>query len=451
MSPLTSLLKAISVDESLANFPHFKGRKLPLFSNFHRIGTMPKLPENLQVGWVQHPEFKKRFSIGVFTAKREFIQLGVVDEKLRVFFGNDVDMDLQPLNPDMLFSKYDNDVVARISKKAKFSEFSVNRLYDIRRVGRDASSLTLKDFQSADSRSQFAIEAEQGGVFYIDKIEDEPVWLSSWIMDVERDSYTLEQLRLELPENLRVGLSLRDAVTISCFASYLIPSNEGLVLGFGASHIMSMLNERIAQTPLNAIVRCVENIRKAQELGYRVSGLELYFIELMQDSGALDKNVELFDDSNIEKLSLDFSQNGMPVFRSDDSVNINGNYKLFKIEGALHRFNALSEFLDMNNHVGMPVNEDYADVDLVRRIDHMLIVNPMLTMFSDNMPVDILEHLEDYNYYVQELLDYVLSTVDDVRNEELLSSQKNTVIPEEMLDLLADNSREWLFRRTLAR
>ena len=61
------------------------------------------------------------------------------------------------------------------------------------------------------------------------------MWLASWLKTGSR--YTLEQMRANLPANMRFDLEYRDAITIAFFAAYMLPQMNGLLVGFGSGNI----------------------------------------------------------------------------------------------------------------------------------------------------------------------------------------------------------------------
>ena len=54
------------------------------------------------------------------------------------------------------------------------------------------------------------------------------MWLASWLKTGSR--YTLEQMRANLPANMRFDLEYRDAITIAFFAAYMLPQMNGLLV-----------------------------------------------------------------------------------------------------------------------------------------------------------------------------------------------------------------------------
>ena len=72
--------------------------------------------------------------------------------------------------------------------------------------------------------------------------------------------YTLEQMRANLPADMRHDLEYRDAVAIAFFAAYMLPQINGLLIGFGSGNIFRRLNR---EAPIGAIRR---SIRDTMEL-----------------------------------------------------------------------------------------------------------------------------------------------------------------------------------------
>lgn len=165
----------------------------------HVIDGFEGVPGGFRLGWAQLPQTHGHaFSIGLFTDSDHFAQIALADGKARVFAGTDPDMDTQELEPRFVFVKEE--------------------------------TLTLADgprLGHAASRNPKTVRATQGGV--VGRMPGgRMMWLASWLKTGNR--YTLEQMRANLPANMRFDLEYRDAITIAFFAAYMLPQMNGLLV-----------------------------------------------------------------------------------------------------------------------------------------------------------------------------------------------------------------------------
>lgn len=311
----------------------------------HIIDGFEGVPGGFRLGWAQLPQTHGHaFSIGLFTDSDHFAQIALADGKARVFAGTDPDMDTQELEPRFVFVKEE--------------------------------TLTLADgprLGHAASRNPKTVRATQGGV--VGRMPGgRMMWLASWLKTGSR--YTLEQMRANLPANMRFDLEYRDAITIAFFAAYMLPQMNGLLVGFGSGNIFRRLNR---EAPIGAIRRSIRDTMSARSHGMRASGLEDYFADLMREAHALDTDRGLEAVHGAEPLRLyTSSYSGCYFFAWDSSLPFSAVLCALNIEGNLNRFAAVSSWLERNARIGALPTEDTVTRAEAAQIDFALLENPTL-------------------------------------------------------------------------
>ncbi|MBT1165458.1 tetratricopeptide repeat protein [Bifidobacterium simiarum] len=322
-------------------------RPLGPLTKKHILDAMPGVPEGLAVGWAQFPETRGRgFTLGVFPDRRHCAPVAFVDDKGRVFAGEEIAPDVQGADPVFLFAKEEEILVMK------------SRLEGRRDGG-------------AEDGYEHAL---QGGIVGRDE-NDEMMWLASWLKSDNR--YTLEQLRPELPVGLRAGLEYRDAIASAFFATYLLPRFNGVLIGFGSGNIFRRLR---GEAPIGAIRRSVKDTLRARAHGLRASGLEDHFADLMNEAGALDKAEGLEAVHGAEPLKLFTSPfSGGYFFGWDSSLEFRPALTALRIEGNLNRFADVSLWLERNGRIGANPTEDNVTHAQAAQLDRALLLNPALT------------------------------------------------------------------------
>ena len=207
------------------------------------------------------------------------------------------------------------------------------------------------------------------------------MWLASWLKTGNR--YTLEQMRANLPANMRFDLEYRDAITIAFFAAYMLPQMNGLLVGFGSGNIFRRLNR---EAPIGAIRRSIRDTMSARSHGMRASGLEDYFADLMREAHALDTDQGLEAVHGAEPLRLyTSSYSGCYFFAWDSSLPFSAVLCALNIEGNLNRFAAVSSWLERNARIGALPTEDTVTRAEAAQIDFALLENPALAFFGSNI------------------------------------------------------------------
>ncbi|MFT8703803.1 MAG: tetratricopeptide repeat protein [Bifidobacterium sp.] len=330
---------------SKALSPWVKRRILP---------AMGGIPGGLAIGWVQFPSMKgKAFSLGVFPDDTHFAQVALADDKGRVFLGSDTGMDTHGLDASFMFSKEG-----------------------------DVSLPSGPRFGSEEATEQRFIKAVQGGMVGRDQT-GRMTWLASWLKSGNR--YTLEQLRPQLPHEMRFNLEYRDALAIGFFTTYMLPQLDGFLIGFGSGNIFRRLNR---EAPIGAIRRAVRDTIEARAKGLRASGLEDHFADLMREAGALDPVGGLEAVHGAEPLHLfTSSYSGCYFFSWDSGLAFGPALRSLKIEGNLNRFSSVSTWLERNARMGVFPTEDTVTRAEAAQIDFALLLNPALSALQvDDYP-----------------------------------------------------------------
>lgn len=380
--------------------PVVKRRAFPALEN---------VPEGLVLGWAQLPSTRGRgFSLGIFPDRDHFAQVAFADTHGRVFVGTDLDMDIQDMQPRFMFGK-EKDVTLPNGERLGLGTGQARR---------NVFGRTLRD--------NGEVKAITGGVIGRDDT-GRMTWLASWLKAGNR--YTLEQMRANLPADMRHNLEYRDAIAIAFFAAYMLPQINGLLIGFGSGNIFRRLNR---EAPIGAIRRSIRDTMEARAHGMRASGLEDHFADLMREAGALDKTPGLEAVHGAEPLHLYTSTYSSGYFFTwDKSLAFNQALKSLKIEGNLNRFAAVSAWLERNSSRGLNPTEDTVTRAEAAQIDMKLIENPAIMALN---PYDGSDERRA-----------VLSLVSD-------AEQAAGRIREEFPDPrnAAQQTDEWVYRQTLS-
>lgn len=380
--------------------PVVKRRSFPALEN---------VPEGLVLGWAQLPSTRGRgFSLGIFPDRDHFAQVAFADTHGRVFVGADLDMDIQDMQPRFMFGK----------------EKEVT-LPNGERLGHDMGQ-TRRNMLGRAIRNNGEVKAITGGVIGRDDT-GRMTWLASWLKAGNR--YTLEQMRANLPAEMRHDLEYRDAVAIAFFAAYMLPQINGLLIGFGSGNIFRRLNR---EAPIGAIRRSIRDTMEARAHGMRASGLEDHFADLMREAGALDNTPGLEAVHGAEPLHLYTSTYSSGYFFTwDKSLAFNQALKSLKIEGNLNRFAAVSAWLERNSSRGLNPTEDTVTRAEAAQIDMKLIENPAIMALN---PYDG----SDERRAVLSLVNAAEHAADRIREE--FPDPRNAT----------PRTDEWVYRQTLS-
>lgn len=325
------------------------------WTRHHAFTGFPDVPGPIRPGWVQLPGARV-FAIGFFLSSRRFMQIALADDRGRVYATDEPNSDLHGREPEFFLFKE--------------GEWTIP---DGPRVGHTAAT------------GGRTIRVAHGGVVCAEA-NGVNRWLASWIEAGRR--YTLEQLRVTLPDELRVGLEYRDAVTVAFFAAYLLPKMRGLLLGFGSGNIFRRLEQ---QAPLSAIRDSARDAAEARAHGLRTSGLEDHAVMLMREIGALGDLPALQPDHGAEPMHLITSElSGNYFLTWDTSLPFDAALTSMRIEGNLNRFAQVSSWLETNASHGIEPTEDTVSQAQAALIDQALLTNPALSAFPRTEPIDVL-------------------------------------------------------------
>ncbi|KAB7788672.1 tetratricopeptide repeat protein [Bifidobacterium cebidarum] len=358
----------------------------------HTFPALENVPEGLVLGWAQLPSTRGRgFSLGVFPDRDHFAQVAFADSHGRVFVGADPDMDVQDMKPRFMFGK-EKEVTLPDGERLGLDEHS--------RAGR------MRSLEHAvRRRSGKSVNAIAGGVVGRDDT-GRMTWLASWLKTGNR--YTLEQMRANLPADMRHNLEYRDAIAIAFFAAYMLPQINGLLIGFGSGNIFRRLNR---EAPIGAIRRSVRDTLAARAHGMRASGLEDHFADLMREAGAMDKLPGLEAVHGAEALHLyTSSYSNSYFFAWDKSLAFTQALKALKIEGNLNRFAAVSAWLERNSSLGRTLTEDTVTRAEAAQIDMKLIENPAI------MALDPYDGADEHQAVLR-LVDIAKRTAEQIRDD----------------------------------
>lgn len=380
-------------------------------------------------GWVQLPQSSSSgFAIGVFYGSHSFRQLAFADGHGRVFVS----------------SAYEQGIVDQ-------ADFFFSKEQEVRRPQAYRAQTSLKHVVDVIQSRGKVRKAIRGGIVARNS-QGVYTWLASWLKVDNR--YTLEQLRMPLPERLRTNLEYRDALTIAFFAAYFLPSMQGKLIGFGSGNIFKHLNR---QAPISAIRQSVRETMQTQAQGYRVSSLEKYFADLMHQAGAFDPEYRLEAVHGAEPLALvSSSYSGAYTLTWEQQLSLSSVLAVLRIEGNLNRFASVSMWLERNATDSVTPTEDTVTEAQVAQADIAFIENPALlalhTLDMGNIRLDQDQWVEAIEHFMHvagqhaEKMSYIYPA---------LSDTDQSIDDDQWIDSGVDPSNEkshseWAYRQTMA-
>lgn len=370
----------------------------------HELDLMPA-GSDIRFGWAQLPSAQQQgFSLGVFLDTNHFVPIAFADGNGRVFVGNSETVDPYTSEARLIFTM---DGKLELPDGPRFGHAPQNSGRKLRVI-----------------RGSISVRGADGTM----------MWIASWLK--AKNKYTLEQMRMPLPEHLRIGLEYRDAMAVAFFAGYIMPQAQGLLTGFGSGNIFRRLNR---EAPLGAIRRSVQDTLEARSHGLRTSGLEDYFADLMGQCGALTTVDGLEAEHGAEPSHLWASSYSHTYFLSiDRPMPVDAALAVLKIENAINRFANVSAWLEHNALAGKQPIEDTVTRAQAAQIDRMLLDNPALLAFDDgSQTFNALENLLDGDGY--KAVNDLVSVAGDVTRE---------LAKREHMD--AHKPGEWLYRYSLS-
>lgn len=403
---------------------------LPALTKHRMFTQFEGVPDALALGWAQLPQSNgQAFSLGVFMGERHFAQIALADGKGRVFIGTDPAMDTHGMEPCLIFGK---EGLSRLSQDSRLGKSGVTQESSFESVLRQ---LRLAAQPGQSGQGQHGVDVVRGGIVGRDT-SGQMMWLASWLKHANR--YTLEQLRMELPESMRFDLEYRDAIAIAFFGAYMLVQIGGQLIGFGSGNIFRRLNR---EAPMGAIRRCVRDMNDARSRGLRVSGLEEYFSDLMEQAGAMEPTAGLEAVHGAEPLHLyTSSYSGSYFFAWDSSMEFAPALTALRIEGNLNRFSSVSGWLERNARIGaMPIEDTVTRIQAAQ-IDLALLEDPALSAlgFDDQQAADLSD--DDGIRAIEHMLDVAQESAHAIADES----------PDPAGNANARSDSEWVYRQTLA-
>ncbi len=252
------------------------------WTRHHAFTGVPDVPGPIRPGWVQLPGARV-FAIGFLLSTRRFMQIALDDDRGRVYATDEPNPDLHGREPEFFLFKEGEWTIPdgpRLGHTAATGGRTIRVAHatdepnpDLH--GREPEFFLFKEGEwtipdgprlgHTAATGGRTIRVAHGGVVCAEA-NGVNRWLASWIEAGRR--YTLAHLRVTLPDELRVGLEYRDAVTVAFFAAALLPKMRGLLLGFGSGNIFRRLEQ---QAPLSAIRDSARDAAEAHAHGLRTS------------------------------------------------------------------------------------------------------------------------------------------------------------------------------------
>ncbi|WP_418968803.1 tetratricopeptide repeat protein [Alloscardovia omnicolens] len=312
-----------------------------------------------RVGWVHDPVKMNvnQVALGIFTDKKRFAPVAVVDSHARIYEANLLDADISDLEPRV--------IVAREG---------LGHVHEYRFLRENPTPSTME-----------TMAVEHGAV--VARSEDGRLrWLSSWLKTEQKgkEYYTFEQVRSSaVSTSETANLEFRDAMCMAYFVIYAQPTlATGLVhvTGFGTSNIYRRIRQ---QAPLSAIRSSVNDINNARSAGLKISGLEEYFLHAMRESGALDRIAQLEATHGQENLELMTNpKSHLYYLHSRNGVDFESALKTLRIESNLNRFSAVSSVIENNYHFDFTPTEDFISLAYAAKLSSDLLENPAFDALS---------------------------------------------------------------------
>ena len=296
----------------------------------------------------------------------------------------------------------------------------------------------------------------------LDTAEGDPRWVASWVQEGGR--YGLREMKMPLPDGLRSGLSYRDAVAVGFFAAAYLPLVAGHPQGYGSGAVFRLLRE---QAPMAAIRNTIASITDDTLAGYRISGLDRFFLSLPDQLDFLSGSIApLLPRHGLEPLILTtsaYSHAFLLRTREDTmagpgqqgvGLDTAGEFEALRLESAFNRFSLVSAILESNALTGTEPVEEEADEATVARLDRGILRDPVLTALP--VPGSVLWRGQESAFddegsrvspgarpdvpsYLLGAQDYARATTDRLLQDEKQAGRSSAV------------AGEWAYRQSLAR
>lgn len=377
------------------------------------------IPANatIGVGWAQLPRLGgASIALGIFTPDGRFSQVALADWHGRVFLapppvseaaGLDVSFTFLPENTRVMHEEGEGSdresepkpaaSPRRVSRAGRpFSQlwgrFSRRAQKTLRALNgtppaaRHARLTGMASNPMAELEGPLPADAIIHGAMLsaLDVPDNDPRWVASWTQQGGR--YNLQEMKMPLPRGLRENLGYRDAVAIGFFAAGYLPLITGFPEGYGSGAVFRLLRE---QAPMAALKNTIAVITTTARAGYRVSGLDRFFVSLPRQLGFLNgRAAPLLPRHGLEPLALTtsaysrafmlhsrVSQGGQEAV----TLNMVGEFEALRLESALNRFSLVSALLETNAITGLGPVEETADEQTASRMDRKILRDPVLT------------------------------------------------------------------------
>lgn len=322
----------------------------PLIKSRVIDGIPYRFPKSHMYGWAQLPSANNRgFCIGLFLDRTHFVPMAFADAQGRVFVGSSTDSEAAHLSPSLVFEKeHDQNVPVSWIEGAPRPD------------------------------DDMIAQAVVGGIYTVSADSPSPVRVGTWIK--WHDRYTLTDVRPGILAKNRCRLEYRDALTVAFIElSHLYSTRSPKP--FGADNIVAHLAQ---EAPLAAIRAAADDIRNTRSDEGNVSGLDEYFVDIMNDVGALQPMSGLEARHGREPLeTMQSSNSGRVYFLWHDDLTPAQCLSALRIEGTVNRFLAIDEALKLNERYGFLPTESTVTKQQAALLDFALLNNPALSVLSD--------------------------------------------------------------------
>lgn len=322
----------------------------PLMKSRVITGIPCVFPHSSIYGWVQQPSAKnKGFNIGMFLDRTHFLPIAFADAHGRIFLSTSMEADTVHTEPMMVFEK-EHDQNVPVS--------------------------WLNGDPKADD--DLIAQAVVGGIYTSTFDDSTPIRVGTWMK--WHDRYTICDVRPGILPSNRNRLEYRDALTVAFIELFqLYPSRHPMP--YGADNIVAHLAQ---EAPLAAIRGAADDIRETRADNGNVSGLDEYFVDMMNGVGALQPLSGLEARHGREPLeTMQSSSSGRVYFLWHDDLTPAQCLSALRIESTVNRFLAIDEALKLNEQFGYLPTESTVTKKQAARLDFALLNNPALSILSD--------------------------------------------------------------------
>ncbi|MFY4659342.1 tetratricopeptide repeat protein [Scardovia wiggsiae] len=207
-------------------------------------------------------------------------------------------------------------------------------------------------------------------------------WVANWL---ESDGkFTLEQVLSDLPARMAAQLSYQDMAAAAFFgiAFYPLVCNVTPIYGLGD------ISYRLArQAPLSAVRSIRKDAEQLASDGFRVSGLQAYFIDSLDDAHMFEPVPGLEAVHGKEPAELVSNKNTHLFMMSWAGLDLAPALNAIRLESSINRVRMISDILETNDAMGNRLTEDTVDARHISELDLALLRNPAFGALS-SLPVE---------------------------------------------------------------